>query len=364
MTTKAIHQIMPAFIYGDALGNQAMQIRDLLRQQGYRSQVYAQFRDHRLDDPGINYRRYSGGPADIILFHYSIGSPLTAFVRQLPGRIVPYYHNVTPSGFLRGYNEPLADLLEQGQRELGLFKDAPFALAASEYNRQVLLELGFRQVEVLPYFLHVDQLHDSAASPAGQQVVQRYKNGGINLLFVGRLVPNKRQDDLIRAFHAYHELINPNSRLLLVGSDANAPGYRLELEMMADALGLAQYIYLPGPVGLREGLGGYYQAADLFLCLSEHEGFCVPLLEAMAFDLPVIAYRATGVPFAMGGAGMLITTKRYDLIAELINLLVQDHDLRQKVIDGQHRRLADLTPGRVAQKLQACIEQICGLERT
>jgi len=363
MREIAIHQIMPGFLYGDALGNQAVRIRELLRGWGHRSQVYAQYRDRRLDDSGEDYRRYPGSAEEITLFHYSIGSPLTQFVQTLSGPVVPYYHNVTPAGFLRGYNETLADLLDQGRRELALFKDAPFALAASEYNRQEMLDLGFRHVEVLPYFVTLDTLRSSAESPAGQDVMARYDDGAVNLLFVGRLVPNKRQDDLIRAFSAYYHLINPNSRLLLVGSEANAPGYRLELEAQAAALGLADHVHLPGAVGPREGLGGYYHSADLFLCLSEHEGFCIPLVEAMAFDLPVIAYRATGVPYALGGAGVLVNAKRYEQIAELIELLVADETLRQQVTAGQRRRLADLAPSQVAKALRGCIEQMSGLAR-
>jgi glycosyltransferase involved in cell wall biosynthesis len=364
MKHRAIHQIMPGFLYGDALGNQAARIRDLLRGWGYRSQVYAQFRDHRLDDPGEDYRRCRPASDDLVIFHYSIGSPVTEFVRQLPCRVVIYYHNVTPAGFLRGYNEPLADLLEQGRRELALFKDAPFALAASEYNRDEMLNLGFRRVEVLPYLVTFDALQASAHSPAGQEISARYNGGAANLLFVGRLAPNKRQDDLIRAFNAYHTLINPDSRLLLVGSDSNAPGYRLELEAMAAALDLSDSIFMPGAVGLREGLGGYYRAATIFLCLSEHEGFCIPLIEAMAFDLPVIAYRSTGVPYAMGGAGLLVNAKRYDLIAESIDLLVRNQAIRDQVIAGQRRRLEELAPNRVSEMLKTHIEQMARLERS
>ncbi len=356
---------MPGFLYGDAVGNQAARIRDLLRGWGYRSQVYAQFRDRRLDDPGEDYDRCRPAPDDLVIFHYSIGSPVTEFVRQLPCRVMIYYHNITPAGFLRGYNEPLADLLDQGRRELAWFADAAFALAASEYDRQEMLALGFRNVEVLPYLVTFDALQSSADSTAGREVCARYKvpgslgrdSGAVNLLFVGRLVPNKRQDDLLRAFGAYYHLINSHSRLLLVGSDSNAPGYRLELEQMAAALGLSDSVVLPGAVGLREGLGGYYRAATLFLCLSEHEGFCIPLIEAMAFDLPVVAYRSTGVPYAMGGAGMLVDAKRYDLLAELIDLLVHNQAVRERVLAGQRRRLKELSPGRVAGTLKTYIEQ-------
>jgi L-malate glycosyltransferase len=352
VSRQAIHQMMPGFLYGDALGNQAVRIRRELRGGGYRSQVYAQFRDRRLADPGQDYRRISPRDEDVVIFHYSIGSPLTELVRRMPGRIVPYYHNVTPPGFLRGYNEPLADLLEQGRRELALFKDAPLALAASEYNRQEMLALGFQRVEILPYFVDLDALRASAESQAGRQVQAKYGDGAVNILFVGRLVPNKRQDDLVRAFGGYCHLVHPESRLLLVGSADNAPGYRLELEALTLALGLEGHVILPGPIGLRQGLGGYYRIADIFLCLSEHEGFCIPLVEAMAFDVPVIAYRSTGVPDAMGGAGVLVHRKRYDLIAELIDLVLCDRALFSEIVAGQHRRLEELATDRVAEKLR------------
>ena len=358
MRRRTIDQIMPGFMYGDAVGNQAEHIRELLRGWGYESQVYAQFRDGRRDDPGEDWRRYRGSPDDTVLFHYSIGSPLTEFVRRLPGRVLVYYHNVTPAGFLRGYNEPLADLLEQGRRELPLFAGVPLALAASEYNREEMLGLGFSRVEVLPYRVTFDALHASADSPAGRQVAARYNGGAVNILFVGRLVPNKRQDDVIRAFAAYHRLVNSSSRLLLVGSDVNAPGYRLELEAMAHALGVEDALVLPGAVGLREGLGGYYRAASVFLCLSEHEGFCLPIVEAMALDVPVIAYRSTGVPYAMGGAGLMVDVKRYDLIAELIDLVVGEPSVRQPLIAGQRRRLAALAPDRTVAALKMAVEQV------
>jgi glycosyltransferase involved in cell wall biosynthesis len=248
--------------------------------------------------------------------------------------------------------------LEQGRRELPLFSGAPLVLAASEYDRAEMLGQGFSRVEVLPYRVSSDALRASADSAAGREVTARYSGAAVNILFVGRLVPNKRQDDLIRAFSAYHRLVNANSRLLLVGSDVNAPGYRLELEAMAAALGVEGAVVLPGGVGLREGLGGYYRAATVFLCLSEHEGFCLPIVEAMAFDVPVIAYRSTGVPHALGGAGLLVESKRYDLIAELIDLTAGNASVRQPVIAGQRRRLEALASERVAAALKTIAEQV------
>ncbi|NLE43625.1 MAG: glycosyltransferase family 4 protein [Chloroflexi bacterium] len=355
--TKTIHQIMPGFLYGDALGNQAYRIRDLLRRWGYRSQVYAQFRDSRLADPGLEYTRYRGDPDNVLIFHYSIGSPVTEFVRQLPDRVVLYYHNVTPAEYLTGYNSEMAQLLGQGRRELTLFADSAYALAASGFNRQELAEVGFRHVDVLPYFVYFDELFDSSMSESGCDVVKRFDDGWVNLLFVGRLVPNKRQDDLIRLFNYYHKLVNPKSRLMLIGSDSNAPGYRLELEALIEALDLDN-VLLPGPIGLQEGLGGYYRAATAFVSMSEHEGFCVPLLEAMAFEKPVIAFRATGVPYALGEAGVLFNAKRYDVIGELIQLLVDDEHLCRQVVARQRQHLLHFQPNLVAQRLESCIKQL------
>jgi len=347
---------MPGFVYGDALGNQAFRIRELLRQWGFKSQVYAQYRDTRIADSGLDYEHYHPHPDNVLIYHHSIGSPIAEFVRNLSDRVVMYYHNITPAAFFRELNPELAELLDRGRRELEWFRGAPFALAASEYNRQELLALGIEQVKVLPYFVYLDELIASASSPAGREVAARYADGWINILFVGRVAPHKRQDDLIRAFNYYHRLVNPRSRLILIGSEANAPGYRLELESLMDILGL-EHVHLPGSVGLREGLGGYYKAASVFLCLSEHEGFCVPLMEAMAFDVPVIAYNATGVPYAMDGAGVLVNRKRYDVIGELIDLVVNDVTLKQRIVERQRARLAELAPERVAAQLRALIER-------
>ncbi len=351
-----IHQMMPSFSYGDAVGNQAFHIRKLLRQWGFKSQIYTQFRDQHLSDQGRDYVHYRGNPNNLLIFHYASGSPLTEFVRQLPDKVVIYYHNVTPPEFMQYYNPTFAARLAQGHRELLLFRDTPFAWAASEYNRQEMLALGFNQVAVMPLFINFDEMLTSANSPAGREIASRYDDGWVNILFVGRLAPNKCQGDLIRAFNYYHQLVNPRSRLILVGSDWGIPGYRLELETMAEVFGI-EHILMPGIVDL-ETLAGYYRAASVFLCLSEHEGFCIPLLEAMAFDVPVLAFNATGVPHAMGGAGILVNRKRYDVIGELIDLLAHDKGLRQRVISRQRQRLADFAPAATAECLRRHIDQI------
>lgn len=357
MTVRAIHQMMPGFAYADAIGNQAFRMRELLRKWGFKSQVYAQYRDKRLADPGLDYADYRPDSDAVLVYHHSIGSPVAEFVRNLPGRVIMYYHNITPANFLRGLNPELADLLEQGRCELEWFRGAPLALAASEYNRQELLALGIQQVHVLPYFVYLDELLTSASSSVGREIAARYADGWANLLFVGRVSPHKCQADLVHAYNYYHKLVNPRSRLILVGSDATAPGYRVEVEALCYTLGL-EHVHFVGPVALTEGLGGYYKAASAFVCLSEHEGFCVPIVEAMAFDVPVLAYKATGVPYAMDGSGILVSQKRYDVIGELIDLVVRDPNLRQGIVMRQRERLNELMPNQVASQLKTVIEHL------
>ncbi|MBN1922337.1 MAG: glycosyltransferase family 4 protein [Anaerolineae bacterium] len=343
-----VHQIMPELLYGDAIGNQALKLRGLLREWGYESEIYALHRDRRLAYAGRDVRSYRGSAETLLIYHYSISSVLTDFVKQLPDRVVVYYHNVTPAAYLNGYNPGLAALLRRGREELSKLSGASYALAASPYNSEEMTSLGFPDVSVLPYFVYFDELQASAVNAAGREIVARYGSPEwVNLLFVGRIVPNKRQDDLIRLFSYYHCLINPRSRLFLVGSDANAPGYKMELEILVEALGLSDAVHFVGPVGLREGLGGYFKAASVFVCMSEHEGFCVPLLEAMAFEKPVLAFKAAGVPSTLGQAGLMVTQKRYDVLGELLELLVTDRALRQSVVSQQKRRLADFSPNRV-----------------
>ncbi len=340
---RAIHQIAPTFAYGDAIGNQMSYIREFLRRRGIESQIYVQSLDPRLADPGRLYTEYQSHPDNVLIYHYSTGSSLTDFVLRLPDQIVLYYHNVTPSEFFEKYDPAYAAMLDHGRQEVALFRNQPLAWAGSEYNRQDLLNIGFHNVIVVPYFLDFDALLAAAETPEGHETTAHYTDGWVNVLFVGRLAPNKRQDDLIRAFTYYHRLINRRSRLILVGSDANLPAYRFELEMLAERLAPG-CVHMPGTVSL-QALSGYYRAATVFVSMSEHEGFGIPLLEAMAFDTPVIAFAAAAVPETLGCAGVLVKHKRYDVIGELIALLAEDEILRRHIIRMQRQRLVEIRAG-------------------
>jgi glycosyltransferase involved in cell wall biosynthesis len=352
-----IHQLLPAFVPGDAISNQARLIRAVLRARDAAarpaSQVYALYRDASAPDGGEPYGRLRLGRGDYLIYHHSIGSPVANVALQHLDRLILYYHNVTPAHFLRSYDGRGADMLDQGRAQLAQFKGAPVVLAASEYDCAELRALGFRGPAVIPLYVDADGLRASAGSPAGRGIVERYASGGwVNWLFVGRIVPNKRQDALIRAFRYYQRLVQPRARLLLVGSDRFTPGYRLELESLVRGAGLQDHVVFAGAPSLAEGFGGYYAAASVFVCASEHEGFCVPIVEAMAFGLPVVAFGTTGVPCAVGDAGLLVTDNTPATLAEAVNLALSD--------DGVRHRLEIRQPARLQAHGRAQVEAALG----
>ena len=222
----------------------------------------------------------------------------------------------------------------RGRRELALYKSrCDFALGDSEYNRQELDAIGFAPTGVLPVVPGFDHLR----GPADWTHAGAFDDEWVNVLFVGRVIPNKRLEDVIRAFHVYKSWFNPRSRLLLVGAHSGFERYLTMLHQFIARIG-ATDVHVVGHVS-NEELTAYYDLADVFLCASEHEGFCVPLVEAFHMGVPVIAYAATAVPATMDGAGVLYTSKDPLHVAALINSVVDDPRLSDRIVEGQYQAL-------------------------
>ena len=333
MTT--VHQLVPNFDYGDAIGNHVRALRRLLRSWGWTSEVYAQYTHQKLLQDAHFYTKYREvASADhIVIFHFSIGSDVTPFFVDLPCRKVVVYHNITPPEYFVGVNARVADRCRRGRIELlRLVEATDLALGVSEFNRLELEAAGFRRTGVLPILLDW-QNYDWPPVPA----IVNAKVPGTTLLHVGRVAPNKRIDELIKTYYFYRRL-DPRSRLLIVGSSVDTESYQAACLKLARDLGVADRVTFTGPVSQAE-LCSYYRAATLYLTLSEHEGFCVPLLEAMYFGLPVVARASTGIPGTMGHAGLLVTDKDHPTIAELIHEVVREPTLRDAVVAGQRERL-------------------------
>jgi glycosyltransferase involved in cell wall biosynthesis len=348
-----------ALVYGDAITNHILEIDARLRAWGLDSRVYAQNIEPRMRKKGsavLSYETFLGEPDDWLIYHYSVYSPdLGLFERSANHKIV-VYHNITPPEFFRGFDRRLEAACQSGRWALSKLRSCDLALADSDFNRRELVEAGFaeKDTSVLPIFLNLDGL---AASRRNERLYRQLSEGNTtNLLFVGRVAPNKGYEDLIKIFCFYHRYIDPNSRLWLVGS-SSLPVYENLLRALVSQLDLEQAVALTGRVSWAE-LRAYYEAADLFLCASHHEGFCVPLLESMYFGLPILAFNRTAVPETLGNAGVRFDQLRYPEIAEAAHLLVTDPDLRQQVIRRQRQRLADFAPDRVEDRLRRILERL------
>jgi len=186
------------------------------------------------------------------------------------------------------------------------------------------------------------------------ELERRWRDGWTTVLHVGRFAPNKRIEDLVRAFHVYRR-INPKSRLLLVGTDAGLENYSAAVRALAERLGTPDVHFL-GHIDFRQ-LCACYRLADLYVAMSEHEGFCVPLLEAMHFGVPIVAFAAGAVPETLGGAGLLFREKRFEEVAELMHLAVSDPALRAGLVAAGRGRLEHFAPRAIERELRALFER-------
>jgi glycosyltransferase involved in cell wall biosynthesis len=336
---RPVHQLLAALSYGDAIGNEALAIQRQLRAKGFESDIFAE-RVHprmaKLARPLWQYPEVSS-PETLCLFHFSIGSAAGRLIYHAPDRLVSIYHNITPADWFVGFHPHLAGLCYHGRRELLAFAPrTALALGDSEFNRRELSAAGYAKTGVLPIILDFD-CYRRAPAPV---VKRMYDDGRTNLLFVGRVIPNKKIDDLIRVFAIYQRAIEPRSRLLLVGDYRGHERYLRRLGELVAALQVDEVVFT-GHVD-DDDLMAYYDVSDLFLCLSEHEGFCVPLLEAMHFGLPVVAFDAGAVAETLRGGGVLLKEKRPEVVAELVQLVLSDAALKAAVLATQDRAIAEV----------------------
>ena len=336
---RAIHQIVAGYANGDAISNEVRVMRALFRSWGYASQIYSEQKrilpELRGEARDLAASRGDFRPEDVVLLHLSIGSDVNDLFPGLPGRKAILYHNITPPEYFRGVQEQTASLLDRGRRQAKALADsAEVVMADSRFNAEEIAAMGHANPQVLPLVLDFAMLR---AKP-DRRILRQYRDGMANILFVGRCAPNKKIEDLLNAFYYFQRYVQPASRLIHVGSYAGMEQYHALLLARSRELQLKN-VELVGSVRQDE-LNAYYDVSRAFLCLSDHEGFCIPLLEAMTHDLPVVAYAAGAVPETLDGAGVLVREKRFDLIAEILGRVAEDELLRAAVLKGQRERLA------------------------
>ena len=354
-----VNQWVPAAHKGDAIGDSARKMRAMLRNLGHRSDIYALTIDDVLRDDVLPFADPGARRGDITIFHFALPSPMTeAFVRLPHGRVLQY-HNVTPAHYFAPYDPALFRLASLARAELGtLLGQVDVALGVSEYNRAELEAMGFVRTGVLPLAVDTARVTQPVRRPALEKVLESYDF--INFLFVGRIAPNKKIEDHLKLAEFYKRYVDEYYRFIFVGRHDAVPQYYASIRAMMEQfrLPLDRFIFT-GPVPDEE-LAVYYRHAAVYISLSEHEGFCAPLLEAMAADVPILAYGAAAVPETLGGSGVQFTPKDMEYAAELLGLLTFDDDLRARVIAGQRRRLADFGDARIERALSQVVSSSGG----
>lgn len=345
----AVHQLVPTFHEGEATGGAAIHLGWLLRRAGHYGELYAGEASAELASLVRPADTLRPAPEDLVLYHHGIASPLSGRLMHLDCRRGVVFHNISPVGFHRG--TPLEEPLLGGRAQLAaLARHVELSIGVSGFNSAELRAAGHRNVHTVPLFVEARRFLAARADPAMRA---RLAGDGVKVLSVSRVLPHKRFEDLL-ALHEELLRIDPRARLYLVGGyDAGSPLFR-RLQARARAL---RGVHFLGRVNHAE-LVAAYRASDVFVSMSEHEGFGVPLVEAMAAELPVIAYGAAAVPETLGGAGITFDEKRFGVLAELVRAVAAEGPLRAEILRGQARRVAELSPESSLRALTAALASV------
>jgi glycosyltransferase involved in cell wall biosynthesis len=308
-----VDQFVPGFVRHDAIGNHVVQVRRAFREAGFQSDIWGEVIDPRLVHEARSFTRCppEPDPDRLILYHASTDSSMAKWLQEAAaaGQAVAIdYHNVTPAKYFARWEPPAARSMRLARQQLESLVGTPgLAVADSSYNEDELVQLGFQETAVCPLLVDLERYHADPDRRTLARLRRRREAGGRSWLFVGRISPNKCQHDVIAAFALYLRLFDPDAHLTLVGGPTS-PRYLRALETMIDELGLTTRVEIRA--GLADpSLLAHFVTADVFVCLSEHEGFCVPILEAMELGLPVVAYSAAAVTETVGEAGVLLANK-------------------------------------------------------
>jgi len=339
----AVHQFVPALLPRDATGDHTVALRDALRSEGWESDIYVEAAHEELRDEAAYFEAYPGRarPGDVLLYQLGTSSPVAEFLLGREEPLVLDYHNVTPESYYVGWETHTSDKVALARRQVAaLAPRAVLGIADSAFNARELADLGCPATEVVPILVDLD--------PDGAQVDQAERHrlaaqhgDATVLLFVGRLSPNKCHERLVGALWTYRRLYDPDARLHLVGPSVT-PVYAAAVLAFAAELGLADAVQ--HRAGLTAGeLAAWYEDADVFVCLSRHEGFCIPLLESMQAGTPIVAFDAGAVGETLGDAGLLLRSDRPATVAAAVDRVHRDRVLASRLVAAGHRRLEDFT---------------------
>jgi glycosyltransferase involved in cell wall biosynthesis len=349
-----VHQVLVTAVPGDAITNAALELRPLLQKIGP-SEIFAHHVHPALAREARNLSKYyaaaSAWPAnDLLLYHASIGDPvMRRFIGERPERLVLVYHNISPAEPFAPYDPGFAGLLEGGRHDLAMLRDrVVLALCDSAFNAAELVALGYPDVRVTPLIVDPDTLQGVEPDWGTAHHLATRVEGPL-AVFVGQILPHKRPELLVQALHALRTYLEPEAQLVLVGRH-RLRSFAEAVQQQIVELGLAG-VWMTGEVTGPE-LRAFLDRADLFVTASDHEGFCVPLLEAMSFDLPIVARGTSAVPETLGGAGLVLDPDDGPVVfAEAWAEVIADAGLRAQLVEKGRRRLRDFDPDEARRQM-------------
>lgn len=352
----AVHQFLPTFAPRDAIGTHARHAQRILRDMGVESEIFADGLPSGGWRRARPYRSFGWRRSDRgrtwLLYQLSTGSAVAEYLHARPEPKIVNYHNVTVASLFAPWEPHVGVELEEGRRQLAdLAPACDLGIAVSGFNEADLLAAGVTRTAVSPVLVDLDDTAVPPDAEAGARLAAAKTRGGSDWLFVGRVAPHKCQHDVVRAFAAYRRLYDPAARLHLVGG-VGSHAYATAVRRFVEGLGLAGAVELAGSVS-QAVLAAQYQAADVFVCLSAHEGFCVPVIEAMASGTPVVAFAAAAVPETVQGAGVLLSDKGPLAVAAAVDRVVSDAALRSGLAAAGRRRAADFSLARSSARFRA-----------
>ncbi len=357
-TGPEVHQFVPSLGYRDATGNTTLEMQRAFSEGGYESDVWAISMHREVEGRAKlypEYSKYAKRPAErALLYQCGTGAEeMVNFLLDRPEKKFIYYHNMTPAHFFAPYDPAAAAQMNAGRAELvRVCKNIELALTNSEYSAKELRALGVTDVRVVPPYLGIHK-------GSSRSYTARLKRGkrGIDVLFCGRVAPNKGHIHLLRAFAALRAGCEAQSRLFIVGG-FGPHMYMSTIQAMRRKIG-DEGVVLTGSV-TDPALQSHYEAADVFLCLSEHEGFGAPLVEAMRTGLPVVAYDEGAVAETLGGTGVLLKTLDPYVIAETVYRVATDDALRRSIVERQFERAKELDDFPRDERIVAAARSVLG----
>lgn len=353
-----IIQIAHAMTQNDGATQQILNMDKMFKELGYESEVCTHRLDERLKNEAKTMEAFKASEDDIIIYHMTTGTSFNKWVYKYPRKIVLFYHNITPAKYFFGNAWGSWFKCLKGRRDLTkIVKNTFFAWGASEYSRRELEELGLEHTKVFSTIVNPE---DYKKYDKVQSIVDTYDDGYKNILVVGRVVPHKRQDEAIRAAAWYRDHISDKIRLVIIGGQKES--FAKKLNSLVKELNMEKHVLFTGKIP-NEELCTWYGLCDAVLSLSEHEGFCVPLIEGMIFDKPVIAYAGGAVPETLGKAGVLLREKNPELVARTISETLDNQSLLQMLREERKERLNELSYNTLFERLGKDIEEIKTLQK-